>query len=178
MQAPLLKEDEALNAIYMGITGGLKIYAINTQNSMYHLLTPGDLEKIRQIPSGKKANICFRHPRLNTIQGRPIGYDDFGYEQKVGMSDLWVNKIEYEITQKKTSDFTKIDLSKSLTWCRLEQLVITAIEKYPTWKSSRKSKSKIKKTSELKDWLLSLGADAREALIMSKVLSEFFEELK
>jgi len=51
-----------------------------------------------------------------------------------------------------------------------------AISEYPSWK---KTQQKVQKTANLIDWLrTSIGADNREAEVLKKLLSDFFNELR
>ena len=58
-------------------------------------------------------------------------------------------------------------------WRNLERMAAKAIEEFPAWK---KSVSKVQKTGNLKDWLQNhIGASDREAIIITKILSENFK---
>lgn len=169
---PLENEEQAKKALIMGIQNKLQLYIIDRETGCPRLVLPSELEEIRTAPpDDRKVSIILRRD--------PSGIHSC---QKVGYLDLWVEKEQYEISLlKNNTSETKdgnIDLEKSPNWVSLRNLIILAIKKYPSWKASRNRTDKIKKTSELKEWLVSLGADAREALFMSKVLSDFFEELK
>lgn len=163
----LLEEaQEIKDAMILGITAQLPIYVVNHNNSTMQRLTPGELEQIRAaIPEAVKIISRSARNHLSPFQ-------------KVSHKDLWVNKHEFEnslVTKKIENE--EIDLSKSAYWSKLGQLAKTAIAKYPSWKKARKVGHKIKKTTELKEWLQSFGADNREIHIVTKVLSEFYEEL-
>lgn len=169
---PLENDEQAKKALIMGINNKLELYIIDREKSSPRLLSPGELEEIRTAPpDDRKVSITlWRHSSgINPCQ-------------KVSYLDLWVEKEQYKMSLlKNNTSETKdgsIDLEKSPNWVSLRHLVILAIKKYPSWKAARNRTDKIKKTSELKEWLMSLGADEREALFMSKVLSDFFEELK
>jgi hypothetical protein len=67
-------------------------------------------------------------------------------------------------------------LSNSLYWNELSNLVSKAINAYPSWKEGQR---KIQKSGNLQDWLTSvIKADNREAEIIKKILSDFFQELR
>lgn len=59
---------------------------------------------------------------------------------------------------------------------QLEQKAVQAIDRFPAWK---KTVTKVQKTGNLQDWMITnIGADTkREAEILIKILSDFFEEL-
>ena len=65
-------------------------------------------------------------------------------------------------------------LKTSPYWRDLTQLASQAIQKYPEWK---KSQRKIQITGNFMEWLNNLGANTREADIIKKILSDFYEEL-
>ena len=61
-------------------------------------------------------------------------------------------------------------------WERLTNMASKAVDGFPAWK---KTQRQVQKTGNLMDWLTnSLGADNREAEILKKVLSDFFNELR
>lgn len=164
----LEKEQEIKEAMILGITAQLPIYVINHNNSSLQRLTPGELEQIRAaMPESVKIISQSTRNQLSPLQ-------------KVSFRDLWVNKLKFDDALAKTKKIEneEIDLSQSAYWSNFEQLIKTAIAKYPTWKATRTRKSQIKKTGELKEWLLTLGVDTREVTIMTKVLSDFYEELR
>jgi hypothetical protein len=67
-------------------------------------------------------------------------------------------------------------LSKSQYWNELSKLASIAINAYPSWKEGQR---KIQKSANLHDWLTSvIKADNREAEIIKKILSDFFQELR
>jgi len=67
-------------------------------------------------------------------------------------------------------------LSGSQYWGNFEALAVKAVNEFPNWV---KAQSKIQKTGNLQTWLTSgIGADNREADLIKKILSDFFEELK
>jgi hypothetical protein len=67
-------------------------------------------------------------------------------------------------------------LSKSEYWQRLQAMAVKAIKEYPDW---RRTQPRIQKSGSLQDWLKDrIGANTREAEILKKVLSDFFEELR
>jgi hypothetical protein len=163
----LLEEaQEIKDAMILGIKGKLPIYVINHNNSSLQKLDPGELEQIRAaMPEAVKILSKSTRNHLSPLQ-------------KVSHKDLWVYKHELEnILATRKIENKEIDLSKSAYWGKLEQLVKTAVVKYPGWKKAREVGHKIKKTTELKEWLQTLGADDREIHIMSKVLSDLNEEL-
>lgn len=67
-------------------------------------------------------------------------------------------------------------LSNSLYWNNLNKLIRIAVNEYPNWKKTQK---RIQKTGNLQDWLTStVKVDNREAEIIKKILSDFFQELR
>jgi hypothetical protein len=67
-------------------------------------------------------------------------------------------------------------LSRSDYWQRLQAMAVKAVAEFPDWKRSQR---KIQKSGSLQDWLTgNIGANTREAEILKKVLSDFFEELQ
>jgi hypothetical protein len=158
---PVKNVTEAQQAILFGLSGQVFVYIINYNNSLPQLLSYGELEKIRN--SDASVDII--------SNSKPSELSRF---QKVKALDLWVPIIKFQnLMDNKQSQ--NIDLKNSSYWTRLENLCQTAITQYPEWKLSQ---SKIKKTSGLKLWLKSLGANDREAEVMSKVLSDFNIELR
>jgi len=64
----------------------------------------------------------------------------------------------------------------STYWNGLSKLASQAVNDYPNWKSTQK---RIQKTGNLQDWLTNdIQADNREAEIIKKILSDFFQELR
>lgn len=67
-------------------------------------------------------------------------------------------------------------LTQSDYWRSLESLTKQAISEYPAW---CKTQRKVQKSGNLQEWLTQvINADNREAEILKKVLSDFFQELK
>lgn len=67
-------------------------------------------------------------------------------------------------------------LASSPYWHELTTLANLAIKDYPSWKASQR---KIQKTGNLQEWLTNtIKADNREAEIIKKILSDFFQELR
>jgi len=65
-------------------------------------------------------------------------------------------------------------LAQNGYWRNLERMAAKAIEEFPAWK---KSVSRVQKTGNLKDWLQNhIGASDREAIIITKILSENFKK--
>lgn len=158
---PVNNVTEAQQAILFGLSGQISVYIINYNNNLPQQLSLGELEKIRN--SDASVDII--------SNSKPSKLSPF---QKVTALNLWVPIIKFQnLMDNKQSQ--SIDLKNSSYWTRLENLCQTAITQYPEWKLSQ---SKIKKTSGLKSWLKSLGANDREADVMSKVLSDFYVELK
>ena len=67
-------------------------------------------------------------------------------------------------------------LSNSLYWSALNELASNAIKAYPSWKEKQR---KVQKSGNLQEWLTTvIQADNREAEIIKKILSDFFQELR
>jgi len=67
-------------------------------------------------------------------------------------------------------------LSNSLYWGTLNELANHAIKAYPSWKEKQ---IKVQKSGNLQEWLTTvIKADNREAEIIKKILSDFFQELR
>lgn len=67
-------------------------------------------------------------------------------------------------------------LSNSQSWIKFHQLVTSAVDEYPAWKSSQR---KVQKSGNLQEWLTgTIGASNREAELIKKFLSDFFQELR
>ena len=72
-----------------------------------------------------------------------------------------------------TNDF---ELTKSKSWNELNRLVKLAVTDYPNWKGNQR---KVQKSGNLQDWLTgTIGANNREAEIIKKILSDFYQELR
>ena len=64
-------------------------------------------------------------------------------------------------------------LAQNSYWRDLERMAASAVEQFPAWK---KSVSKVQKTGNLKNWLQDhIGANDREAVIFTKILSEILK---
>ena len=67
-------------------------------------------------------------------------------------------------------------LSNSVYWSKLDGLANHAVEAYPSWKNNQRV---VQKTGNLQVWLTTvINADNREAEIIKKILSDFFQELR
>lgn len=92
-------------------------------------------------------------------------------------------KTERDSLNEQISKFTpsenktdKASLSKSSYWGRLSKLSKQAIVEYPAWKDKQR---KVQKSGNLQDWLTQeIKADSREAEIIKKILSNFYQELR
>ena len=74
-----------------------------------------------------------------------------------------------------TDNIDKSALSNSLYWNELNVLFAKAVNDYPSWKETQR---KVQKTGNLQGWLTKVvQADNREAEIIKKILSDFFQEL-
>ena len=66
-------------------------------------------------------------------------------------------------------------LAQSIYWEEFERMAVRTIEQFPVWKKSVK---KIQKSGNLYEWLTrDIKASTRQAEILTKVLSDIFEEL-
>ena len=75
-----------------------------------------------------------------------------------------------------TKDTDNTALLNSEYWGKLSGLTSHAIQAYPAWKANQR---KIQKTGNLQGWLTAvIKADNREAEIIKKILSDFFQELR
>jgi hypothetical protein len=69
-----------------------------------------------------------------------------------------------------------VALINSQYWGRLSKLASLAINDYPKWKEKQR---RVQKTGNLQEWLTqTVQADNREAEIIKKILSDFFQELR
>ena len=74
------------------------------------------------------------------------------------------------------SGATARDLSNSESWVDFNRLVDKAVNEYPDWKSNQ---TKIQKSGNLQEWLTGVvGASNREAELIKKIMSDFFQELR
>lgn len=172
-------EEEARIIIGHGISGHAKFYIMNCKDSKFHELTAGELQ-----------NIQSNHPKKTRIYLEPFtpviykGFQNSAKDQSTNYLDLWVDENDLKnILKSMRGNVTankEIDLSDSIYWNKLENMTKRAIQEYPLWKLSRNTDRKIQKTQDLKDWLVSaaIGADSREAEIIKKTLSDYFNELK
>lgn len=149
-----------------------------------------DIEELNQV-----TEIINRAIMAGAI--KPINHDEqggtaFSLDIEYMLSDYFKPSDVQTWAQKKFPKFPKIsrnleELPKhnqvglsngsidSRYWQGLTKKVKAAIEKYPSWSSSKK---KIQKSANLHDWLTNvINADNREAEIIKKVLSDYFKEL-
>ncbi len=88
--------------------------------------------------------------------------------------DLLKKQLEGISLPNKDTDNTA--LLNSEYWGKLSGLACHAIQAYPDWKANQR---KIQKTGNLQDWLtIVIKADSREAEIIKKILSDFFQDLR
>jgi hypothetical protein len=87
-----------------------------------------------------------------------------------------VDMLNKELQKYTSSKNDKSQLTDSSYWEKLLTMASNAVSEYPEWK---KTQHQVQKTANLMDWLKnSIGADNREAEILKKVLSDFFNELR
>ena len=71
---------------------------------------------------------------------------------------------------------TNSNITDSAYWTALANMASRAVVEFPDWK---KKQRQVQKTGNLMEWLKnSIGADNREAEILKKTLSDFFNELR
>lgn len=82
------------------------------------------------------------------------------------------NELQKHVSSKKAGS----QLAGSAYWGKLSSMATKAVSEYPSWKETQRQ---VQKTANLIDWLrTSIGADNREAEILKKTLSDFFNELR
>lgn len=68
------------------------------------------------------------------------------------------------------------DLTNSVSWVEFNRLVSTAVNEYPAWSRGQR---KVQKSGNLQEWLTGIiGASNREAELIKKIMSDFFQELR
>ncbi len=73
-------------------------------------------------------------------------------------------------------EMAKADLDKSQYWNEFGRLASAALSDYPEWRANQ---NRIQKTGNLQEWLTeTVGANNREAEIIKKILSDFYQELR
>ena len=103
-------------------------------------------------------------------------------QEKESIEAEW-NSLKARVEKNKAARYraneTKSNDSKifeSQYWEHLNNLAERSISDYPSW---RKTQRRIQKTGNLQEWLTqTIGADNREAEILKKVLSDFFQDLR
>lgn len=164
--------------IQLGIKGSIDFYIFNTKENQYIKLTRSQLQTI-QSEHPRKIIILLEKSNITCIyKGNFI---DIAHKQIINHSSLWLDPKQRDKHLKKFNGefecLDEIDLTKSQYWNYLNRLIAKAIKEYPQWRNSRTSKNKRFKTSELAEWLKSIGANTREVEIIKKILPDFFEEL-
>lgn len=87
-----------------------------------------------------------------------------------------VDSLSRELKKYTPPSDEKSKLKESAYWERFTNMAVDSVREYPVWKRTQRQ---VQKTANLVDWLKkSVGADNREAEILKKVLSDFFNELR
>lgn len=75
-----------------------------------------------------------------------------------------------------SNEYNDAALINSQYWSQLNKLASLAINEYPKWKEKQR---RVQKSGNLQEWLTkTVQADNREAEIIKKILSDFFQELR
>jgi hypothetical protein len=100
-------------------------------------------------------------------------------EQKEALEserDSLKNIVDSMAVQQKQGVPPESSLADTPYWKRLHEMAQKALNEFPEWRSGQR---KVQKSANLVDWLRSaIGADNREAEILKKVLSDYFQELR
>lgn len=174
-----ITEAEAKKFIRLGIGGELQFEVMDNQASQYRLLNERQLNELYSNHPEKKP-IRLADNEYNTSLYR---IEKVGYEQPINYQDIWFDRSKFELILVKYPDLSKHkdqlvteeSLHTSSYWRYFTKLTLQAIQKYPEWK---KNQDKIQITGNVAEWLKSLGINSREADVIKKTLSDFFEELK
>ncbi|MFK5915590.1 MAG: hypothetical protein QM484_14585 [Woeseiaceae bacterium] len=98
-------------------------------------------------------------------------------EKSVVEAELKLLKETIQSTGLSNNSVEGNDLSNSASWVELNHLVEIAVKEYPNWRSNQR---KVQKSGNLQEWLTSsdIGASNREAELIKKIMSDFFQELR
>lgn len=182
-----LRED----IIEKAVAGTIKLYGVSCGvNAQLIPLHSGQVQKIKsEYPDKVIVRIISDYNNLGNLYPSPAyaeGMLSNGMAIKISKNELRIcksdlNKLESAslcTSSNSISQEEKISLLDSPYWNALEELCLKAIKAYPSWKASRISKHKIKKTSELKEFIKAQGANDREAHVVARVLADKYEELR
>lgn len=175
-----ISEEDAKKIIRLGLKGELEFEVMNNQQSSYQVLDERQLNEVySNHPTRKKIRL-----KDGSYNSKTHRYESIRYEQSINYKDLWFDADkfkalleEHSLTLSLNSVITlspEAKLKESPYWNSLKRLTIQAMQLYPEWS---KTQRRIKITENLIDWLKGLGANTREADIIKKTLSDFYEEL-
>lgn len=171
-------ENEAKKFIRLGIRGELEFEIMNNQTSQFQILNQRQLTEIyNNHPYKKEIRLtdCIYDPQINGFA--------FSYEQKANYETLWFDPIKFKSLLNKfhppSENIVELTPEETLKgspyWQELTKIAYKAIQKYPEWKKSQK---KVQITANLNEWIKEFGINTREADVVKKILSDFYEELR
>lgn len=185
-----LRRELQEDIIEKAVAGTIKLYGVSCRvNAQPIPLHSGQIQKIKsEYPDKVIVRIITDYNNLGNLYPSPAyaeGMLSNGTAIKISKNELRIhksdlNKLESDFlctSSNPISQEEKISLLDSPYWNALEELCLKAIKAYPSWKASRKSKHKIKKSSELKEFTKAQGANDREAQVVARVLADKYEEL-
>lgn len=105
------------------------------------------------------------------------GGDIANCKERLDEAKTQITELKKQLDQLKAALDNAQPLMKSDYWLQLTDKALRAVKEYPAW---RDGQSKVQKTGNLKDWVIeTIGAETnREAELLLKVLTDFFQELK